>query len=125
MEVDREKFDPAAGELVRRARQRAGLSQVELANRSGVARTVICAIERGHRQPSVSLVSQVLEGCGEGIESRPPSAAELLEIALVKYGRLSRASKSDRLKSRKIYDALTLAESIKRSKQIEATVGFS
>ena len=47
----------SAGVLLRRARVRAGLTQQELAERAGVAQSVISVYESGQRQPSVPLVS--------------------------------------------------------------------
>ena len=42
-----------AGVLLRQARKRAGLSQVDLADRAGVTQSVISAYESGQRQPSL------------------------------------------------------------------------
>ena len=41
-----------AGTLLRQARKRAGLSQVDLASRANVTQSVISAYESGQRQPS-------------------------------------------------------------------------
>ncbi len=56
--------DEVAAQLVRCARQRAGLTQAALANRSGVPASVLSAIERGHRQPTVPTLDRVLRSCG-------------------------------------------------------------
>src|SRR5215472_11804586 len=50
-----------AGELLRRARHGAGLSQVELARRAGVTQSVISAYEAGHRQPSLRTLAALVE----------------------------------------------------------------
>jgi len=50
-----------AGDLLRRARSGAGLSQVELANRAGVTQSVISAYESGHRQPSLPTLAALVE----------------------------------------------------------------
>ncbi len=51
-------------DLLRNARQRAGLSQTELATRSGVAQAQISRYESGLREPSLAVVQQLVQGCG-------------------------------------------------------------
>ena len=46
----------AFGQVLRRARIRAGLSQEELAHRCGRHRTLMSMLERGVRQPSLTTV---------------------------------------------------------------------
>src|SRR5713101_5698451 len=53
-----------AGALLRQARQRAGLSQVELAARAGVTQSVISAYESGHRQPAVPALAALVDAAG-------------------------------------------------------------
>src|ERR1700739_2189302 len=50
-----------AGELLRRARRGAGLSQVELAHRAGVTQSVISSYESRHRQPSLRTLAALIE----------------------------------------------------------------
>lgn len=57
------------GAILRGARERAGLSQRELARRSGVPHSVISAIETGQRDPSVSLLDRLLGALGERLVS--------------------------------------------------------
>jgi hypothetical protein len=56
--------DLTAGALLRQARQRAGLSQVELAAKAGVTQSVISAYESGHRQPSLPTLAALIEAAG-------------------------------------------------------------
>ena len=56
--------DLTASGLLRQARQRAGMSQVELAARAGVTQSVISAYESGHRQPSVPTLAALIEAAG-------------------------------------------------------------
>jgi uncharacterized protein len=56
--------DLTAGSLLRQARQRAGISQVELAARAGVTQSVISAYESGRRQPSVPTLATLIEATG-------------------------------------------------------------
>lgn len=56
-----------AGSLVWQARTDAALTQRELADRAGVPQSTIAAIEAGRRQPSIPLLSLILEGAGKDI----------------------------------------------------------
>ncbi|MGH2988996.1 MAG: helix-turn-helix domain-containing protein [Gaiellaceae bacterium] len=52
------------GDLIREARLRAGLTQYELAERSGRERSVIARWEQGAVSPSVDNLLEVIEACG-------------------------------------------------------------
>ena len=57
------------------ARQRAGLTQVELAARAGVTQSVISAYESGRRQPALSTLAALVEATGFELDvqvRRPP-----------------------------------------------------
>lgn len=53
-----------AARALLRARQEAGLSQTELAARSGTAQAVISRIERGAVSPSLDTLSKIAKGLG-------------------------------------------------------------
>jgi uncharacterized protein len=53
-----------AGGLIRQARNRAGLSQAELAAQAGVTQSVISAYESGQRQPSIPALARLIEAAG-------------------------------------------------------------
>lgn len=53
-----------AARALLRARQEAGLSQTELAARSGTAQAVISRIERGVVSPSLDTLSRIARGLG-------------------------------------------------------------
>jgi transcriptional regulator with XRE-family HTH domain len=53
----------AAG-LLLMAREEAGLSQRELAERAGVAQSEIARIESGNREPSIPTLQRILAGAG-------------------------------------------------------------
>jgi predicted nucleotidyltransferase/DNA-binding XRE family transcriptional regulator len=55
---------PSAATLLRAARLRSGLSQVELARRAGVAQSVISAYEAGRRQPALPMLARLIEATG-------------------------------------------------------------
>ena len=53
-----------AGQLIREARKRAGLTQAELARRARTTQSVIARLERGATSPSLERVSQLVEAAG-------------------------------------------------------------
>ena len=53
-----------AGTLLADARHRAGMSQVELANRAGLTQSVISDYERGRRQPSLPTLMSLIDATG-------------------------------------------------------------
>lgn len=70
-----------AGDLLRRARRGAGLSQVELAARAGVTQSVISAYESGRREPSLPTLAALIEAAGyeltAGIRRQPRRLSRL------------------------------------------------
>jgi transcriptional regulator with XRE-family HTH domain len=52
------------GDLVREARRRAGLTQVELADKAGTTQSAIARLEAGRTSPSFDLVLRLLRLCG-------------------------------------------------------------
>jgi hypothetical protein len=57
------------------ARLRAGLSQAELAARSGTSQATISAYESGAKQPSVATFSRLLAAAGARLSVEPAAAA--------------------------------------------------
>ena len=57
-----------SGALIRQARTRAGLSQVELSQRSGKDRAQIARWERDVVQPSLETLRELLRACGYDVE---------------------------------------------------------
>src|SRR3979490_2316867 len=55
---------PTGAELLRQARERAGLSQRELAQRAGTAQSVVARIERGLTSPTWDTLERLLEAAG-------------------------------------------------------------
>jgi transcriptional regulator with XRE-family HTH domain len=53
-----------AGDTIRRARTRSGISQRELARRGGTSQAAISRIERGLEEPTVERLEQILAGLG-------------------------------------------------------------
>lgn len=55
----------SAASLIRRARERAGLAQADLAKRAGTSQSAIARYERGVAQPSLLTLERLLNACGE------------------------------------------------------------
>ena len=51
-------------ELLKGAREGAGLSQRELAQRAGTSQAMVARIERGHQSPSVATLERLVRACG-------------------------------------------------------------
>ena len=62
--------DVLAGSLLRQARRRAHLSQVELARRAGVTQSVVSAYESGTRQPSLPTLARLVSATGLDLDVR-------------------------------------------------------
>ena len=60
-----------ASRMLRHARRRAGLTQRQLAARTGIPQETIARIESGRADPRVSTLDRLLEGCGFGLEHLP------------------------------------------------------
>ena len=54
----------STAELLRQARERAGLSQRQLAERAGTAQSVVARIERGLTSPTWDTLERLLEAAG-------------------------------------------------------------
>lgn len=68
-------------ELLKAAREGAGLSQRELAQRAGTSQAMVARIERGHQSPSVATLERLVRACGlelrvEAGGEAPPSSGE-------------------------------------------------
>lgn len=57
----------SAGEILREARLRAGLSQVGLAQRAGTTQSVISVYESGRRQPSLPVLRDLVAATGHDL----------------------------------------------------------
>lgn len=61
-----------AGALIRSARERAGLTQAELARTAGTSQPTIARYESGRSEPRASTLERILAACGQRLE--PASA---------------------------------------------------
>ena len=87
--------DLTAGALLRQARQRAGLSQVELAAKAGVTQSVISAYESGHRQPSLPTLAALIEAAGDELVVTVRRQPRLLSLLSGPVGRRVRRRRHD------------------------------
>ncbi len=73
--------DAVAAGLIERIRGTSGLSQAELARRSGIASSVLSAYEHGRRQPSVAAVARIAAAAGMALDLAPARNAAAEEHA--------------------------------------------
>ena len=74
------------GELLRKARTQAGLSQSDLARRAGVPQSVVSEYEAGKRQPSVPTLARLISATGHeltlGLDRTDPEVRGLPDTPL-------------------------------------------
>ena len=68
-----------AGELIAQIRRTSGLTQAELARRSGLQSSVLSAYEHGRRQPSVSALARIAGAAGLELVMSALGDADALE----------------------------------------------
>ncbi len=76
-----DRADGTAGDLLRRARRGAGISQAELAFRAHVVQSVISTYEAGRRQPSLPVLARLIDAAGYDlvvdVQQQPPQLSRL------------------------------------------------
>ena len=53
-----------AASIIRTAREETGITQAELAQRTGTTQSAISRLERGHSRPSLSTIRRLVRACG-------------------------------------------------------------
>jgi len=74
-----DSIDSVAGDLISQIRSTSGLSQAELARRSGLQASVLSAYEHGRRQPSVAALARIARAAGLDLEISPLADADALK----------------------------------------------
>ena len=82
-----------ASSVIRKTRQRAGLTQAELAKRAGTTQSAISRLENGRVRPSLETIERLAKACGATLELRllpleAPAAEFESNLALTPAGRL-------------------------------------
>jgi transcriptional regulator with XRE-family HTH domain len=85
-----------AGQMLKEARRREGLSQRDLAGRANVPQPVIARLESGGAIPRVDTLDKLLRECGEGLVARP-RRGEGIDRSLIRG--MLRLSPGDRLRA--------------------------
>jgi transcriptional regulator with XRE-family HTH domain len=78
------KNDRAAGDLIGKIRHDSGLTQAELARRTGMQSSVLSAYEHGRRQPSAAALARIARAAGLELTVAPLSD----QITLERSGRV-------------------------------------
>lgn len=84
----------SAGALLRYARRGAGLSQRELAKRSGVQQPGIARIESGRTVPRADTLQRLLRACGVRLELAPTAGQGVDRSAIRRLLSLSPAQRA-------------------------------
>jgi transcriptional regulator with XRE-family HTH domain len=85
------------GELIRRARRRAGLSQRELAERLGTTQAVVARWETGVRSPTLERVIEAVRACGLDLAVRIVARDDQHALLVQDMLRLEPAERLERL----------------------------
>lgn len=115
-------MDPSAGaaSVLRQARRRAGLSQVELARRAGVTQSVISVYESGRRQPSVAKLSRLVDAAGSTLEiglgdAEAPADIPLLAHVQLNAGGIRRAVSAHGMRALGVFGSVARGEATAES----------
>ena len=79
--------------VIQKTRQRAGLTQADLAQRVGTTQSAISRLENGHVRPSIETIERLAKACGATLELRlrtpeAPTAEFESNLSLTPVGRL-------------------------------------
>jgi len=88
----------SAQTLLREARRHAGLTQRELARRTGVAQPTVARIEAGVAQPRVETLERLLAACGQTLASTMRPGAGVDRTQMRELLRLSPRQRIDLLR---------------------------
>lgn len=94
-----EHLEPSLGQILRDARLRSGVSQRQLAIRTGIAAPALSRVENGHESPSFERFSACLVALGfePAVELRELSGSEADPVHLAAEARLTPAQRLESL----------------------------
>jgi transcriptional regulator with XRE-family HTH domain len=103
---------PLLGQVLRDARRRAGISQKQLAIRTGIAAPSISRIENGHESPSFERLTACLEALGfePKLELLPLSGSQADPVHLAAEAELTPAQRLESL-----FEWMRFGDSLARS----------
>jgi len=97
-----------SGALLRTARERAGLTQTELAGRAGVTQSVISAYESGHRQPALPTLAALVDAAGFDLDVRLRRVPRQLDGLTGPLGRRVRQHRRELIAAAAAYEVANL-----------------
>lgn len=95
------------------AREDAGLSQRELAERAGVAQSEIARIESGNREPSIPTLQRILAGAGRELRFRLTPLEDHDQVLVARQAQRS-ASQKKSASTRHAHNVAQFAANSKR-----------
>jgi len=103
--------------LVRAARERAGLTQGELATRAGTSQPAIARCERGGVVPTLPSLNRLLRACGEELvlSSRPHRPSRLERLVLTHRDEILEAAARRGASNVRLYGSVARGEDTKAS----------
>jgi uncharacterized protein len=90
--------------MIHEARERAGLTQAELAERTGTSQPALARYEGGATLPTLPTLERVLRGCGQQLELRAAACAAPGGSATSVRGQLGPRARQLRRERRKLLD---------------------
>ncbi|MEO6652699.1 MAG: helix-turn-helix transcriptional regulator [Ilumatobacteraceae bacterium] len=91
------------GRLIRSSRERAGLSQTQLAERVGTTQSAVSRWERGHDEPRLTTLARLIRACGRSasivVDDGVDRAQIRAHLALTPTQRLSAVTNVSRLRA--------------------------
>jgi transcriptional regulator with XRE-family HTH domain len=110
-----------AAELLRTLRHKRDLTQRDLAKLAGVPQPTIAAIESAQREPSLSLISRIVESAGFGlqIDLRPLARFGVLSTSRQIEKTLREVQDTDRIEDSALRLVLSFRDALRRANELE------
>ena len=116
-----------AGSLIRDARQRAGLTQTELAHAAGTSQPTLAAYESGAKSPSVRTLDRIIRATGATLDVTlrplPPAQGRLLSDLRARAREIRAAARQRRIRNVRVFGSAARGEESARS-DVDLLVDF-